>query len=56
MIFFSKEEGMLLKKKFLIVQSLLFIGAGTGAGEKNTRSGSKIDRLRNTVQNCRASR
>ena len=28
---------------------LLFKGAGAGAGEKNTRNRSKMDRLRNTV-------
>ena len=33
-------------KKNLIVQSILFIGVG--AGEKNTRSRSKTDRLRKT--------
>ena len=35
-------------KKNAIVESLFFIEAGTGAGEKNTRSRSKTDRLRNT--------
>ena len=28
---------------------MLFLGAGAGAGEKNTRSRSKTDRLRNTA-------
>ena len=34
-----------------MVESLFFTGAGTGvgAGEKNTRSRSKTDRLRNTA-------
>ena len=46
---------MQLKKVFLnIVQSLLFIRdgarAGVGAGEKNTWSRSKTDRLRNTAR------
>ena len=36
-------------KKFKMVKSLLFIGAGVGAGEKNTRNRSKTDRLRNTA-------
>ena len=36
-----------VKKKNLIVQSLFFIGAG----EKNTRSRSKTDQLRNTARN-----
>ena len=60
MIFFScKEVGTgtgTLFNFFLIVQSLHFIGAGAGAkngavaGDKNTRSRSKTDRLRNTAQ------
>ena len=35
-----------------MVESLLFIGAGVGAGEKNTRSRSRLktDRLHNTEQ------
>ena len=36
MNFFSKEDGML--KKFKMVKSLLFIGAGVGAGQKRTGS------------------
>ena len=45
----SKEHGTgMLYKFFLMVESLLFIGAGAEAGEKNTRSRSKTDRLRNT--------
>ena len=39
----------MLLKNFGIVQSLLLIGAGAGADEKNTRSRSKMDWLRNTV-------
>ena len=39
----------MLKNNFLIIESLLFIGAGAGAGEKITRSRSKTDRLRNTA-------
>ena len=37
-------------EKFLMVESLLFIGAEAGAGEKNTRSRSrqKTGRLHNT--------
>ena len=39
----------------LMVESLFFTGAGTGvgAGEKNTRSRSKTDRLRNTAYSTR---
>ena len=37
-------------KIFFIDESLLFIRAGAGAGEKNTRSRSKMDRLRNTAE------
>ena len=50
-IFSSKEGGTLLKKIFfLMVESLVFSGAGAraGAGEKITRSRSKTDRLSNT--------
>ena len=36
-----------VSKKMVMVESLLFIGAG--AGEKTTRSRTKMDRLRNTV-------
>ena len=39
----------MLFKIFFIVESLLFFGAGAGAGEKNTRSRSKMDRLRNAA-------
>ena len=47
--FSSKEVGTYFVKKISIVQSLpvLFIGAGAGAGEKNTQNRSKTDRLRN---------
>ena len=41
------------KKKFKWLKAyrdLLFIGAGAGAGEKNTWSLSKMDRLHNTDQ------
>ena len=49
MFFSSKEVGTdMLFKKLLIVQRLIFIGAVAGAGEKNTPSRSKTDRLRNT--------
>ena len=34
---------------FFMIESLLFIGAGARAGEKNTRRRSKMDRLRNTA-------
>ena len=37
-------------KKILIDESLLFIRAGAGAGEKISRSRSKMDRLRNTAE------
>ena len=41
----------MLKKKKFVVQSLpvLFKRAGAGVGEKNTRSRSKTDRLRNMI-------
>ena len=32
-----------------MVENLHFLGAGPGAGEKNTRNRSKTDRLRNTA-------
>ena len=43
-VFLARKVGMLIKTNFMI-ESLLFIGVGAGAGEKNTRSWS---RLRNT--------
>ena len=38
-----------LKKKKKWLKAYFFQGAGAGAGEKNTRSRSKVDRLRNTA-------
>ena len=36
-----------------MVESLLFVGDGAVAGEKNTQSRSKTDRLRNTAYSTR---
>ena len=41
--FFQMEGGLLIKK--ITVESLLFIEAGAGAGEKKTQIRSKTDRL-----------
>ena len=49
--FSSLEEGVVFKK-ILMVESALFIGAEARAGEKNTRSRSKMDQLRNTGYSC----
>ena len=45
-----RKEGC-CKQKIKMVESLLFIGAGAEAGEKNIRSRSKTDRLHNTGHN-----
>ena len=48
MNFSFKEGGMLLTNFLLMVQSLLFLGAGAGAGETKNLSWSRTVRLRNT--------
>ena len=48
MNFSIKEGGMLLTNFLLMVQSLLFLGAGAGAGETKNLSWSRTVRLRNT--------
>ena len=49
--YFFEMEGVMLLIKKITVESLLFIEAGAGAGEKKTQIRSKTDRLCNTGLN-----
>ena len=46
-IFLVRKKGHCFKK-MVMVESYFFLGAGAGVLEKNTRSRSNMDRLRNT--------